>query len=206
MENEEKMMIYEKTRSVPENAQKIIPAGRLAGFIDINPMWRIKILTEIFGPCGVGWKYEIIDKRLENGANDVVVAFLDINLYIKYKEEWSEAIPATGGSSFISKERGGLYTSDECFKMALTDAIGVACKYLGIGADIYWKEDMTKYNKEEQKNIICSECGNKITQAKTKKGEIISEKEFSEYTFEITGKNLCIKCFQKWIGENKNTN
>lgn len=30
--------------------------------------------------------------------------------------------------------------------MALTDAISVACKALGIGADVYWDKDSTKYN------------------------------------------------------------
>ena len=38
--------IYEKVRSVPQNAQKEIKAGRLKGMTDINPMWRIQKLTE----------------------------------------------------------------------------------------------------------------------------------------------------------------
>ena len=61
--------------------------------------------------------------------------------------EWSEAIQGIGGSSFVTNEKNGLYTSDECFKMALTDAISVACKALGIGADVYWDKDSTKYNQ-----------------------------------------------------------
>ncbi|HCC35130.1 MAG TPA: hypothetical protein DEQ02_05645 [Ruminococcaceae bacterium] len=36
--------------------------------------------------------------------------------------------------------------SDECFKMALTDAISVSCKALGFGADVYWDKDRTKYS------------------------------------------------------------
>ncbi len=139
--------IYEKVREVPANAQKTIQAGRLKGYTDINPMWRLKKLTEIFGPCGIGWKYVIKEKRLEHGANDEIAAFVDIDLYFKHNGEWSEPIPGTGGSSFVAKERNGMYTSDECFKMALTDAISVACKALGVGADIYWNED-TKYTKQ----------------------------------------------------------
>lgn len=61
-------------------------------------------------------------------------------------DEWSEAIQGVGGSSFVTNEKNGLYTSDECYKMALTDAISVACKSLGIGADVYWNKDSTKYN------------------------------------------------------------
>jgi hypothetical protein len=145
------MDIYEKVRSVPQEAQKSITGGRLSGMTDINPMWRVKTLTEQFGVCGIGWKYEITDKRLERGGNDEIAAFVDINLYIKNGDKWSEAIPGTGGSSFVAKESKGLYTSDECYKMALTDAISVACKMLGFGADVYWQKDRTKYSNGDKK-------------------------------------------------------
>ena len=108
--------IYESVRNVPESAQRLIGAGRLKGKTDINPMWRIKALTEQFGPCGFGWKYVIKDKRLETGAGGEIAAFLDIDLFVKANGEWSEAIPGTGGSAFVANERNGPYTSDECFK------------------------------------------------------------------------------------------
>jgi len=139
--------IYDAVREVPASAQKSIQGGRLKGMTDINPMWRIKALTEQFGACGIGWKYEIADKRLESGANEEVVAVVDISLYVKNDGEWSAAIPGTGGSMFVAKERNGLYTSDEAFKMALTDALSVSCKALGVGADIYWSGDRTKYSR-----------------------------------------------------------
>ena len=46
---------------------------------------------------------------------------------------------------FVTNEIRGLHTSDEAYKMAYTDAISVACKMLGMGADIYWNADATKY-------------------------------------------------------------
>ena len=145
----ENMRIYNQVRAVPQEAKRKITAGRLKDKTDINPMWRIKALTEQFGICGIGWKYVITDKRLEAGADGEMSAFVDIDLFIKIGGEWSEAIPGTGGSAFVAKERNGLYTSDECFKMALTDAISVACKALGFGADVYWQADATKYTKRE---------------------------------------------------------
>jgi len=145
----ENMSIYNAYRSVPKEALKPITAGRLKGKSDINPMWRIKALTEQFGPCGIGWKYVITRQWLEHGGNDEVSAFVNIDLFIKVEGEWSEAIPGTGGSSFVAKEKNGLYTSDECFKMALTDAISVSCKALGFGADVYWREDPTKYRDSQ---------------------------------------------------------
>lgn len=138
--------VYNALASVPKEAQKTIGAGRLKGMTDINPMWRIKKLTETFGMVGFGWKYVITDKRIVAGADGVMCAFVDIDLFVKVDGEWSDAIQGTGGSSFVASERNGLYTSDECFKMALTDAISVACKAMGMGADVYWASGRTKYD------------------------------------------------------------
>lgn len=145
----EHMKVYEKVREVPKEALKPINGGRLKGMSDINPMWRIKMLTECFGICGIGWKTEIVDKRLEKGEGVEVVCFVDINLYVKVDGEWSAPIPGMGGSSFVTMERNGAYTSDECFKMAYTDAISVACKSLGFAADVYFANDRTKYTNQE---------------------------------------------------------
>lgn len=137
--------LYEAFRAVPETAQKTINGGRLNGMTDINPMWRIKTLTERFGPCGIGWKYTI-DKQWTERGEDEAAAFCNITFCYKWNGEWSEGIQATGGSKFVATGKGGLYTSDECYKMALTDAISVACKMLGMGADVYWDKDITKYS------------------------------------------------------------
>lgn len=139
--------IYEALRAVPKEAQKPIQAGRLKGKTDINPMWRIKALTAQFGVCGIGWKTSIKKFWLERGAGDEIAAFCEIELFIKTADGWSDGIPGIGGSAFVTTEKNGLYTSDECYKMAFTDAISVAAKMLGAGADVYWNADNTKYSK-----------------------------------------------------------
>lgn len=146
--------IYEQYRTVPETAKKKIGGGRLSGMTDINPMWRIKSLTEAFGPCGIGWYYTIDKTWIETSmATDTVGAFADISLYIKTNGEWSMPIPGSGGSMFVAQETKGLYVNDECFKMALTDALGGACKNLGFGADVWWDKDNTKYIDQKRINF-----------------------------------------------------
>ena len=144
----ENLEIYNKLKEVPEEAQKKITGGRLNGMTDIKPMWRIEKLTEVFGICGIGWKTKIKNKEILEGANGEKIAIVDIDLYVIIDGEWSDAIEGTGGSSFVTNETKGLYTRDECFKMAYTDAISVACKSLGMGADIYWGD--SKYNKQQE--------------------------------------------------------
>lgn len=149
----ENLEIYEKVRKVPEEAKKKISGGRLNGMTDINPMWRIKTLTEQFGPCGIGWYYDVTNKWTEK-AGDEVAAFVDIEMYVKVDGEWSKPIHGTGGSMFVAKESRGIHVSDECYKMAITDAISVACKQLGVGADVYWEKDVTKYSSNQNKSEL----------------------------------------------------
>lgn len=192
------LTIYNAVRSVPDSAKRRIEAGRLKGKTDINPMWRIKALTETFGPCGFGWKYVITDKRLEQGANGEVAAFLDIDLFVKANGVWSNAIPGTGGSAFVAKEKNGPYTSDECFKMALTDAISVACKALGFGADVYWEADRSKYDKPESKQeapVLCECCGLPIKAVKCG-DRVYPTNEIVENAVKKYGKRLCWGCMR----------
>ena len=146
------LRFYEQLRQVPPYALKQIGAGRLKGMSDINPLYRVKAMTDAFGPCGIGWKYVITKQWLETYGQEVK-AFCNIDLFIKVDGEWSDAIPGTGGSSLVAVERSGLYVSDEAYKMALTDALSVAMKALGVAADVYYSKDKvgqfdTKYEQQ----------------------------------------------------------
>lgn len=147
---EENMKIFNSVKKVPQEAKKLITGGRLKGMIDIKPMWRIEKLTEMFGPCGIGWKTKILNKEIIDVSNGEKIVTIDIQLFIKQNGEWSEPIEGIGGNKLIAKESNGLYNSDEAFKMAYTDALSVACKSLGMGAEVYWGD--SKYPTEKTKS------------------------------------------------------
>ena len=89
-----------------------------------------------------------------------------------------------------------------------TDAISVACKSLGVGADVYWDKDSTKYDGkaevthkqsttsqppvEQKKNVeakgklYCDDCGLEIS---------VAEKNWSEKKYK---KCLCRKCQREY--------
>lgn len=191
---------YNLLRECPKEAQKPIQAGRLKGKSDINPMWRIKVLTAAFGPCGIGWWYTIDKQWLEAGNGPEIAAFCNITLYYKDENgEESHGIPATGGSGFVQVERNGPYTSDECFKMALTDAISVAAKALGVAADVYWAQDRTEYEPPQPENpkeapILCEVCGKPVQGAKKSDGSIMTPAQVAGWTKHKRGKVMCITC------------
>lgn len=153
----ENMRIYRQFEKTPDSAKKPIEAGRLKGKTDINPMHRIKQLTEAFGPCGIGWYTEILSKTMQEGPYGELMCFIDLNLY--YREngtgEWSKPVFGSGGNTIISKESKGLYSNDDGWKMAYTDALSIACKNLGMCADVYYQKDYGKYtqprNEPQQK-------------------------------------------------------
>ena len=156
------LAIWNAVKQPPPTALHTINAGRLRGKTDINPQWRYKTMTEQFGVCGIGWDYEVARVWQEPAPDNQVFAFAEIKLYIKVGDEWSRPIPGLGGSMLIAKEKEGLHASDEGYKMAITDALSVAMKMLGIGADIYaglWdgskyaspQPEPTKYSSAPQK-------------------------------------------------------
>ena len=147
------LKIYNQVRQVPQEAQKSIGGGRLRGMTDINPMWRIKMLTTVYGQAGIGWYTDNIKQWLEEGADGEIVGFCNLTLFVKVDGEWSKGIFGTGGSSFVANEKNGKFTSDECYKMAYTDALSVACKAIGMGADVYWQKDNTKYNSNKEETV-----------------------------------------------------
>lgn len=153
----ENLALYNRVRSVPEHALKKIEAGRLKGKSDINPMFRIQSLTREFGPVGFGWYTEVTKKWTEAAENGEMAVFVDINLYVHKDGEWSKPIHGTGGNKLLSFEKKwengeqvlSAYLDDDAYKKAYTDAISVAAKALGIGADVYFESDATKYTQAE---------------------------------------------------------
>lgn len=140
--------IYKQVSSVPEDAQKPFESSWGKKLTEINSMWRIQKLTELFGPCGEGWFTEVTRQERVDFPNGEVCVFTDINLYLKDTKtgRWSKPIRGTGGNRLVLKNADGLFIDDEAYKKAYTDALGIACKALGFGADIYWGRNDSKYD------------------------------------------------------------
>ena len=140
--------IYKQVSSVPEDAQKPFESSWGKTLTEINGMWRIQKLTELFGPCGEGWFTEVTRQERVDFPNGEVCIFTDINLYLKDTKtgRWSKPIRGTGGNRLVLKNADGLFIDDEAYKKAYTDALGIACKALGFGADIYWGRNDSKYD------------------------------------------------------------
>ena len=206
------LSIYDRVSSVPKEAKKEIEGGRLKGLHDINPMWRIKSLTEVFGPAGFGWYTEVVRTWTEASESGEMAVFVDINLFVKKDGEWSKPIFGNGGNKLIANEKkyeNGQqvyipYLDDDAYKKAYTDAISVAAKALGVGADVYFEKDKGKYASQAKpsaeeiqqapsKPVLSSKgrdwrAAVAFTASQTDTAEVISEKIRSKY--DITDEDL----------------
>lgn len=170
----ENLAVYNKYRQVPAEALKPFDNGNFKG-TDINSMWRVKCLTEQFGVVGHGWTTRVLRTWLEKCEyTNEFYAFAEIEMQVKIGDDWGKPFTATGGNKFCTyvKSKDYYKGSDEAFKMAITDAFGVACKYLGIGADVYWQNDKSKYTENQDGNPKI-----KPTSQENKKVEQVAKKE-----------------------------
>jgi len=129
MKNLEK---WHQLARVPVERLKTIQFGALKGKSDINPQWRYKAMTEVYGECGKGWNHRLSDVQIVDGANGEVLIFVEVKVWAGDKE-----FTGVGGDKIVTKDKNGLRSNDEAMKMAYTDALGTALKYVGVASEIY---------------------------------------------------------------------
>ena len=127
------MQYYSAARSVPPGALKPIKGGAYgaAGLSDINPQWRIERMTELFGPCGIGWDFTP-EIWTDNG-----VCYAHVTVTYRYNDGWSKPVHGYGGTKIGNKDDSDL------IKSTVTDALGNAMRYIGIDAEVWYKPGNT---------------------------------------------------------------
>lgn len=124
--------LKELDRLLPPEAYKPIGGGpgAKAGLTDINPNFAMELISEIFGPLGIGWGYEELEFR-PDGQYCGIKLRVWYGLYNDAGEmvhtiEWT----ARGGNS-----NGGNREWSE--KGALTNALGAAWSLQGLQLSVY---------------------------------------------------------------------
>lgn len=135
-------------RTDPRATKPFTRAGGFRG-TQIDPTWRLQMMTETFGPIGQGWGYEQLDWTIAER-----MVFICVRVWYREPETgeiyWTG--PQWGGTEMIRKRRDGVEApDDECFKMSVTDALGKCLLQLGLGADIHMGQfDDSKYREESE--------------------------------------------------------
>lgn len=123
-----------------------------------KPYWIVERLTEEFGPCGIGWGFNIISERFErfSDTESLHVAVVRLWYELDGKRGEFEQVGQTR-SSYVTA--GGKFTVDEdAPKKSVTDALVKCASYLGFAGDIFsgmW--DDSKYVENAAAEYISKE-------------------------------------------------
>lgn len=135
-----------------------------AGFegTSINAEYMIMRATEIFGPVGTGWGYEVVEDRMLPGApmseaiyedkkfignrilrdgDGTLITEQNHSIKIKFwyaiEGEVRGEVEAYGATKYLYKTKHGITCDGEAQKKSLTDAIKKALSLLGFSADVW---------------------------------------------------------------------
>jgi hypothetical protein len=101
-------------------------------------MWQNKRLTEVFGPCGIGWGFEKPEYQIQQGHGAEVLVYCIVSAwYVDPATKETAHIYGVGGDKIVSQFKSGPANDDEAFKKAFTDALGNAFKFVGVAADVH---------------------------------------------------------------------
>jgi hypothetical protein len=122
---------YNRLSKVPKEALKPIDFGALKGKHSINPMWRIKAMTDEYGPYGEGWEVDYDYDFRGAGAYEMVI----VKTFVRAKvdDQWTPAARGVG-TAMLTNKNG---VDDDAIKKALSDSLSVAFKFFGVGGDVY---------------------------------------------------------------------
>lgn len=135
-------------RTSPEHTKGFTRGGGFKGTA-VKPIYTEQKMTEMFGPCGIGWGFSEPTFQLVPGSDGQTAVYCWLTLWFIHDGARSAPIPGVGGDFVIVKQSSGLRTDDEAFKKAFTDAIGNAMKHIGMSADVHMgRFDDSKYVNE----------------------------------------------------------
>jgi len=131
------------------------PFQRAGGFrgTQIDPTWRLMMMTEAFGPVGQGWGYDQVEWT-------VVERMVFVCARVWYRDPASGGIswtgPQWGGTELVRRRRDGFEEpNDEAFKMSMTDAVGKCLVQIGLAADVHMGQfDDSKYREESEAYFV----------------------------------------------------
>jgi len=113
-----------------------------------KPYYLVQKATETFGPCGIGWGFEIVSERVEDGSLGDKVHIAHIRVWFIWQGK-KGVVEHVGQTMFAGKNKNGPYTDEDAPKKSVTDALVKALSMIGFAGDIFMgRYDDSKYVDE----------------------------------------------------------
>ncbi len=110
-----------------------------------KPYYLVRKATETFGPCGIGWGFQIVNERVEDGSAGDKVHIAHVRVWYVWDGKRGE-VDHVGQTMFAGKNKNGQYTDEDAPKKSVTDALVKALSMIGFAGDIFMgRYDDSKY-------------------------------------------------------------
>ena len=136
--------IWEQVQETPTTATK---TNKFQGrdVTSINAQYIVQRATEVWGPIGFGWGYEIVEERCDDMGpmfhNDQMVGTYKnhtILLRLWYKQDGEKYhVDHFGHTPYVYRSKNGPMVDQDAPKKSLTDALKKCLSMLGFAADIF---------------------------------------------------------------------
>lgn len=184
----EEMRIWQSAKKTDPSATKANTQGGRKT-TSINGYWMIQKATELWGPAGSAWGYEILDERFDEGApiydketkqEQCKTVMHTLKLGVFYPG-CTKPVVQFGHTPYIYQSKYGPITDTEAPKKSLMDALKKCLSMLGFSADVFMGEfDDESYIEELRNEEAIKKAENKDEERAKQKQEY---QEWKEATF-----------------------
>ena len=138
------MRVWKEVAVTDPRHTKVVQKGRK--FTAIDAMYQVQRATEVFGPVGEGWGYDVSYKITSEGLTDPLVPFVSAFVTVWHGKHTNRFGPIMAIHPLVAVYKSGAVFDDDAPKKALTDALTKALSHLGFSADVFLgKYDDNKY-------------------------------------------------------------
>lgn len=111
-----------------------------------KPHYLVHKATETFGPVGIGWGFNIVSERIEEGAGGERMHIAHVRVWYEWQGKRGE-VEHIGGTQFSgTRSSGKPFTDEDAPKKSVTDALVKALSMIGFAGDIFMgRYDDSKY-------------------------------------------------------------
>jgi len=127
----------------PKQTKKFKRPGGFEGTA-INATYQVKRATELWGPIGGDWGYEIVGEGILNGKllstgepEQIHRIVLEVYSPNPQNPDSPRKVKHYGMTTFVGENKRGVFTDEDAPKKSLTDALTKALSMWGFSADVH---------------------------------------------------------------------
>lgn len=117
-----------------------------------KPYWIVERLTDEFGPCGIGWGFQIMNERFERFSDTDTLHIAAVRFWYVLDGQRGELEQIGQTKASYMTGSGKFMLDEDAPKKSVTDALVKCASYLGFAGDIFsGRWDDSKYVAEAAK-------------------------------------------------------